>query len=161
MASHHELCLEHACLLPHAPSPTQLIVVFKPGATRQQRSKTFVKASVDKKRLLRQGDETSGHVTLVTVKMNPSESNRTQLRDAAARIKSGESHTGALIAELHTSVTAQAPYHLRGFWSMDVPSCWDLTLPRKAMHVPSSNALVVSSESRVSKTLAAYKHASG
>lgn len=84
------------CILPHchpAASICQLIVVFKPGATKQQTGKALSKGNAAKKKLLRRGDDASGDVTLVTVRINPGQSSRDQLRAAAALLNDGERST--------------------------------------------------------------------
>jgi hypothetical protein len=65
-------------------------VRFKPGATPEKKGKALGKGDAAEKQLLREGDESYGDVALVTVKINPGQSKRAQLRGAAARIRNGE-----------------------------------------------------------------------
>jgi hypothetical protein len=69
-------------------------VRFKPGATPEKKGKALGKGNAAEKQLLRQGDETSGDVAVVAVKINPGQSKRAQLRSAAARIRNDEQSQG-------------------------------------------------------------------
>jgi len=65
-------------------------VVFKPGASEQQKGRALGRGNAAEKQLLTAGDATTGDTSLVTVKLLPDAAKRGQLKAAAARIQEGE-----------------------------------------------------------------------
>jgi hypothetical protein len=70
-------------------APPQLLVMFKPGTDKAKKDNALGKGNAEETMVVQRGDDASGDISLVKVKMLPDQATKGQLKAAAAQIKNG------------------------------------------------------------------------